>query len=174
MEGPVDAAGLINTIKVFGAGIVPTRREFGEGNFVGGVSIDFVGAEKDEDGFRGVLARGFEQVDGAECVDLEIQNGNVARLVVRRLRGTVDDEVEAMRTEQLLDGRAIADVQADVNEVAGFAFESFEVPKGIAGGPEEFAAHVVVDADDVVALEIEMFNSFRADKSTRACDKNFH
>jgi len=174
VEGSVDAAGFINAVKVFRAGIVPASGKFGEGNFVGGISIDFVGAEKDKDGFRRMLARGFEQVDGAERVDFKIENGDVASLVVRRLRGTVDDQIEAIRTEELLDGRAIADIQADVNEAVGFGFQAFEVPKSVAGGAEEFAAHVVVDANDIVTLAVEMFDSFRADESAGTSDKNFH
>ena len=174
VERAINAAGFVNTIEVFRAGIVPARGKFGEGNFIGGVSIDFIGAEEDEDGSGRVQARGFQKVDGAECVDFKIENGNIAGLVVRRLRGTVDDKVEAMRTEELLDGCAIADVQADVNEVAGFGLESFEVPEGVAGGAEEFAAHVVVDADDVVTLAVKMFDGFRTDETAGASDKNLH
>ena len=49
-----------------------------------------------------MLTSGFEKIESAESVDFEIQDGNVARLVVRRLCGAVDDQIEAAGAEELI------------------------------------------------------------------------
>ena len=46
-----------------------------------------------------MLAGRFEEIDGAEGVDFKIENRNVAGFVVGRLRGAVNDEIEAARAE---------------------------------------------------------------------------
>ena len=39
-------------------------------------------------------ARGFEQIDRTQRVYFKIENGDIARLIVRRLRGAMNDEIE--------------------------------------------------------------------------------
>jgi hypothetical protein len=59
-----------------------------------------------------------------------------------------------------------------VSELFCGELKPIEIPERIASGAKKFAAHVVVHADDVVALPVEMLDSFRADESAAAGDEN--
>ena len=59
-----------------------------------------------------------------------------------------------------------------MREIFGGRFEAFEIPERVTSGAEEFAAHVVVNANDGVALAIEVCDSFRADEAAASGDKN--
>ena len=172
MERAIDAAIFRDAVKIFGAGVFPASGKFSERNFVGSVAVNFVGAEKNENGIGRMLAGGFEEINGAESVDFKIENGNVAGFIVRGLRGAVNDEIEATRAKKFVESNAVANVHGEVREIFGGRFEALEIPEGVAGGAEKFAAHVVVNADDGVALTIEMFNGFRADEAAASRDEN--
>ena len=96
MERLVDPAIFADAVVVFWPGVFPAGFELLEGKFVGGVAIDLIGAEKDEDRFGTMEARGLEQVDRAKRINFKIENGDIARFVVGRLRGTVNDQIEAL------------------------------------------------------------------------------
>ena len=82
-------------MKIFGVGVFPASGKFNESNFVRSVAVNFIGAEKNKNGFGRMLARGFKKIDGAEGVNFKVEDGDVAGFVVRRLRGAVNDEIEA-------------------------------------------------------------------------------
>ncbi len=115
----VNAAIFGDAVKILGASVFPTRGKFDERNFVGSVAINFVGAKEKENGFGAMLAGGFEEIDGAEGVDFKIENGNVASFVVRRLRGAVNDEIEAARAEKFVECGAVANIHGEVREILG-------------------------------------------------------
>src|SRR5579864_2901382 len=99
MQGAVDAAGFVDAVMIFRTGVVIARAEFLEWNFVGRVAVNLIGAQKNEHGLGTMLVRGFEEMEGAESVHLEVENRDIARLVVRRLRGAMDNQAEAVRSE---------------------------------------------------------------------------
>src|ERR1700741_352191 len=108
MQGAIDAAGFIHSRKVFWTGVVVARFEFLERNLIGRVAVYFVGAHEDEYGFGRVLPRGLEKVHGTKRINFEIEDRNVARLIMRRLCSTMNDQVEATLPEHLANFRAIA------------------------------------------------------------------
>ena len=55
-------------------------------------------------------ARGFQQIDRAERVYFKVENRDIARFVVRRLCGTVNDQIEPLRTEESFERNAVADI----------------------------------------------------------------
>ena len=57
-----------------------------------------------------MLPRGFEKVHGAERIDLEIKDSDLARLVMRRLCSAVNNQFEVPLPEHLANLRAIADI----------------------------------------------------------------
>ena len=61
---------------------------------------------------RAELPRGFEKINGAESIDFEVDNGNLAGLIVGRLGGTMENEIERRRAKELEDGGALADIEA--------------------------------------------------------------
>ena len=66
MLGLVYAEGFTNTIGVGGIGVVPAFFQFLEGNLVGRVAIDLVGAHVDERGVGSVQPGRFQQVQRAD------------------------------------------------------------------------------------------------------------
>ena len=50
--------------------------------------------------------------------------------------------------------------------------QPFEVPRGVAVGAEEIAAHVVVDAVHLPSLAVEVRDGLRADETTTAGHKD--
>ena len=109
-----------------------------------------------------MLASGFEQVDGSECVHFKIEDRNVAGLVMRRLRRTMDDQIESIALEKFLQGSAIADIQTCVLKILCRALQPIEIPCGVALRAKKKLAHVVVHTDDAMALAVKMLDRFRA------------
>ena len=93
MLGLVDGEVFGDAIGVGGIGVVPAGFEFGEGDGVGPVAIDLVGGHVDEGRLRAGLAGGFEQVEGADGVGVEVVEGDGGGAVVGGLGGGVDDGV---------------------------------------------------------------------------------
>ena len=91
---------------------------------------------------------------------------------MRRLRGTVNDEIEVMRMEERFEGNAVSDVDIVVHEVPGDCAEPVEIPGRVAGITEKHLAHIIVDAVDLMALAVEMFYGFRADEPTGTGNQN--
>ena len=54
----------------------------------------------------------FQQVYRSERVHFKVQYGNIAGLVVRRLCGTMDDQIEAVRAEQAFQRNTVAYIPA--------------------------------------------------------------
>ena len=99
MQRAVDAARFGDAVVILWSRVVVAGLQFFEGKLVGRVPIGLVATEKDENRLRAVLARGLQQIQRAHGVHFEIEQRNIARLVMRRLRGTVHDEVEVARAE---------------------------------------------------------------------------
>ena len=72
----------------------PALIEFDEGEVVRGVAVDFIGGGEDEDGFGADLPGGFEEVEGAVCVDAEVGEGLLCGPIVGGLGGGVDNEFD--------------------------------------------------------------------------------
>jgi len=62
-------------------------------------------------------AGGFKQIHRAERIHFEIKNWDVACFVVRGLSRTMNDKIEAIRTEERFEGGAVANVYIIVIEV---------------------------------------------------------
>lgn len=53
------------------------------------------------------------------------------------------------------------------------AFEPFEIPKRVSGRSEEHAPHIIVHADDLVALAVEVLDGLRSYQAVAAGNENF-
>jgi hypothetical protein len=84
------------------------------------------------------------------------------------------NQIEAARAEHLLKGRAIADIDGGVREAFAGVLEALQVPQRVTRGAEEYTAHVVVHAENFVALAVEMLDRLGANQSAAAGDQNFH
>ena len=170
----VNPAVLAHAMPVFRPRVFPTRWQFLQRYFIRRVAINLVRRRKNKDGFLVRLARGFEQVECACRVDVKINKRNLSRLVMRRLRGTVNDHVEPLLFEQIEDFGPVANVQVQGAETPGVFLELFEIPQSVARRPEKLTAQIVVNPDDFVAFTVKMSNGFGANQTTGAGDQNLH
>src|SRR5579863_1210503 len=95
----VDSAVFIDSDPVLRVRVVVTSIEFNHRHFVGRIAVDLVGAHENERTFPAEATRHLEEVQGPECIHLEVQKGNVAGSVVGRLGGAVDDQIKPRRFE---------------------------------------------------------------------------
>jgi hypothetical protein len=110
-----------------------------------------------------MLACGFEEIDRSEGIDLKIKDGTVASLVMGGLRGAVNNQIEAIGFEEFVQGVAVTDIEARVLKILGGTLEAIQIPGGVALGAKKDLAHVVVHADDAMALPVKMLHRFRTD-----------
>ena len=92
-------------------------------------------------------AGGFEQVQGADGVHVEVVERAGRGEVVARLGGGVDDQVGPAVGDQREHPGPVADVEFDVGERRVGVDEPLLVPAGVAAGAEEVGPLVVVDPD---------------------------
>ena len=152
--------------------VVPAGVELAQADLVGGVAVHLVGGHVDEGRFRAELARGFEEVEGADGVGVEVVEGNFGGEVVRGLGRGVDDAVGAEGSNEVEHGGAIADVDGVVDVVFEGLFEAFLVPGSIAIGTEELAALIVVEAVNGETALVKSLTDFRTDQSCRPGNEN--
>src|SRR5262245_4876404 len=103
--------------------------------------------------------------DGAESVNIEVYKRNIGRPVVRRLGGTMNDPVKAVRLEEVKYLLTRATVQVQMGEAPGHFLEMTKPPGGITRGAKELLAHVVVYPEYDMASSIEVLNGLGADQS---------
>src|SRR5216684_2815123 len=77
-----------------------------------------------------------------------------------------------MFTEQRHDPAAVTNIEWNGSESPRRVSESLKIPQCVALGAEEYAAHVVVRADDVVTLAVEILHGFRTDKTVAPCHQD--
>ena len=84
------------------------------------------------------------------------------------------DQVEPLRSKELFDGPAVANIERGMPEALRCPLQPFQVPQRISLRPEKDAAHIVVNARDFIALPVKMFNSFRANQTAASGDEYLH
>src|SRR6267142_1733671 len=155
----------VDSFEIRRVGVVVARTGFAQRFLVGSVAVHFVGAHEDKRSLSAVLARGLEKIHCAERVDFKIEQRNVGRFVMRWLRGAMKDQVEAMLAKQSHDPFAVADIERGWSEALRYSLQALQIPQRISRWAEEHAAHVVVRADDVMALPVEIFDRFGANQA---------
>jgi hypothetical protein len=113
-----------------------------------------------------ILPRRFEQVHRPHRVHIKIHQRDLGCLVMRRLRGAMDDRVELVLTEQSKDVLAVPDIEIEVLELVRRLEETIAVPRRIALLTKKDRTHVVVDADNLVPLAVEERHGLRPDQPT--------
>ncbi len=170
--GLVDGEGFRDTVFVGGVGVVPAGFELGERDAIGRVAVDLVGAHVHERGFGAGLAGGFEEVQCADSVGIEIVEGDRGRAIVRRLGGCVNYGGGLDRLNQCEHPGAVANIEFVVNEAGDGGGKTALVPAGVPLRAEEYGTLVVVHAMNGVAeFARKVGADFRADKARRAGDE---
>ena len=119
----------------------------------------------DERRLGAITARGFEQVECADGVHVEIIEGNFCGQIVGRLRRGMDDDGGLEGFDELEHSGPITDVQFVVGEAGERLLKPPLVPAGVALRAEEDFALVVVHAmhNEIALMEISA--DFRANES---------
>jgi len=102
----------------------------------------------DEWRFRAKLPRGFQQMERAQRIHFEIEERDGRRLIVRGLRGGMDDQAGPQFPEEREDAFAVADIERVMTVSRDLPAETVEDPTGIAFGPKENRAMVAVNSSD--------------------------
>ena len=121
-----------------------------------------------------MLPRGFEEIYRPERIHFEIEQGNLPRFIVRRLRRAVDDQIKPVNSQEFFDARSVANIQRRVCKSLGQTLQPLQIPKRVACGTKEHPTHVVVHANNFVPLPVEMLDRFRTNQPAAAGDQNFH
>jgi hypothetical protein len=139
---------------------------------VGGVAVDLVGRAEDEGRARAVRPGGLEQVQGAVGVDPEVGLRLPRRPVVRRLRGSVDDQPDAVAQlgEKPLHALGVADVEVHGAKLGKSRHQLVGHVRGRGLGAEEARPHVVLEPDHVPAGLDQVTDRLRADQPAGAGD----
>src|SRR6266478_2112770 len=174
MQRAVDAARFVDARMILRTHVVVSRFQLLHGNFVRRVAIDLGATEEDKYRLRTMLARGFQKIYRAQRVDLKIDQRNFPRLVVRRLRCAVHDQVKPPAAKQRLERRAAANIQGGVLESLGAGFQPLQVPQRVPGRSKKNAPHIVVDAENFMTFRVEMRDRLGANQPAAAGNQNFH
>ena len=127
----------------------------------------------DERRLRAGLARGFEKVQRAAGVGVEIIKRNGCGAIMARLRGGVDNRGGLHLPDQREHPGAVADVEFVVNEARKVLLQPALIPARVALRAEKDGALVVVEAMNLIAeLARKMGADLRADQSRGAGDEN--
>ena len=112
-----------------------------------------------------VPARGLEQVQRADGIDVEIIKGPGGGQVVAGLGGGVNQQVRFERGEKGVNPGAVADIQFMMVKLRVDGLQAALVPAGVAAGAEEIRPRVVVDAIHFPACLAEIIHDLRPNKA---------
>ncbi len=142
--------------------------------FVGRVTVDFVGRHKDENGVEAMPPRDFQQIHGADGVDVKIVERAAGSQIVAGLGGRVYDQVEGtFRLEETGKPGAVADIHVIVMKMTRRFVQPLQVPPRVPFRAEEVGPHVVIDTDNTLRAAVEEADKLRTDKPTGTSDKYF-
>ena len=136
MRGSIDPARLIDAVPVGGVRVVVARCQFVERLFVRDIPVHLIRAQENKARFGTELPHRLENVRCSQRVHFKIDQRNLFRLVMRRLRGAVQNRVEAVLLEKREDSLPVANIQVAMLKPLGGFFQAREVPAGIPGVPK--------------------------------------
>ena len=171
MEARVHSTGLVDALLIGLTSVGPAGGEFHDRALVGHVTVDLVGAHEDERALGTVLPCGFEEIQRPVRVDLEVVERAGPRQIVRRLGGTVDEQVRAAGSHRGEEPGPVAHIELVMGEVPRHAPESSQVRRGVAVGAEEAAAQIVVDPVNLPSALREEGDGLRPDEPAAARDE---
>ena len=119
MQCLIDPACFGDTRKIFRPRVVVPLLQLLQGNLIRCIAINLVGAQKNENCLGQMLSCRFEEIHRPNCIHLEVEQWNLSRLIVRRLRRAVNDQIEALRSKEFFNARPVADIQRRMCESLG-------------------------------------------------------
>jgi hypothetical protein len=140
----VDRELLRDAQRIGGVIVLPARRFLAQRNRVGSVSVNFVRREVDKSRIWAGLAGGFEEVESADSIRVEVVEWDRCRLVMGGLGCRVDNAVRAHHTEEVKNTDPIADIQFVMNKARNFLKEPDLIPARVSLQSEKHRALVIV------------------------------
>ena len=169
----IDGERLGNAVRVSRVVITPSASRARACQMVfGKIAIHFVGRHVHERGFGAGAARGFQQIQSADGVGVEIVKRDRRRPVVGRLRGRMHDDVRFDCGHQLQQRGAVANVDVEMRVAGDTCAQALERPAGVSFGPEENGALVVIDAEDPESPARQIAADFGSDQPAGACNES--
>src|SRR6185437_1984341 len=102
---------------------IPPQSSLNQWQVIGGVAVNFVGADINENGIRTMAACVLQKIQRSRRVNIEIVERAVSCQIVTGLRGGVNDQLETRRSKQVPDGLAIANVHRKMPKSTASRFE---------------------------------------------------
>src|SRR6516162_4724556 len=135
-------------------GEFPTSRSFNQRQPIRVVAVHFVSARKNEARVRAVLPRCFQDIECAISVDRKIDKGRLRRPVMGGLRCGMDygGYVCTILRKEIPQSILIANIDIVMSIPSDFGLEASAVRNGAGFRPEKFSTHVIVNANDLQAL----------------------
>src|SRR5438094_7857412 len=174
MQGLVKSAVFIDAVIILWLGIVVACFQLHQRQFIWRIAVDFVCAHMDEHGLGTELARGLKEIHGANSVDIKVNERNAGGFIMGRLRGAVNDAVEAVLLEQVKYVLATTDIEMEMLKTAGDLLETREIPGGVTRSSKKLSAHIIIYTIDVVSISIEIDDRLRADEPIASCHQYAH
>ena len=170
----VDREGFGDAVLVGEIVVIPARVEFAERDGIWPVAVNLVCGHVDERRLGTGLAGGFEEVQRADSVGVEVIKRNRSRAVVRGLCGGMDDDIGFDFCNEVENALPVPDVQFVVGEARDEIGEALLIPARVALGAKKCRALVVVHPVDGTALAGEKNRDFGTNEAGGAGDEGFH
>ena len=170
----VDRKGFGDAVLVGGIVVIPTRVEFAQSDGIWAIAVNFVRGHVDERRLGAGLPCGFEEVQRADGIGVEVVKWNRGCAVVRGLRGGVDDDVGFDFGNEVENALSVANVEFVVGEAGDEISEAFLIPARVALRSKKCRTLVVVHPVDRAALAGKKDGDFGTDEAGGASDEGFH
>src|SRR5439155_20435566 len=124
--------------------VFPARFQLPETDGVRAIAVDLVGRHVDKGRLRAGAACRLQQVQRSHGVHFKIEEGDLGCPVVRRLRGSVDDQMRTDPADQVQNGLAVADVERLMLIGGNLPDQALKTPTRVAFRTEKYRAEVVI------------------------------
>ena len=147
-----------------GIGVIPPPGFLNQRHPIGTITVNLVGGHVNERRLRCMGAAGFQEVESANRVGVEIIKRNGCGPIVRRLRRRVHDKARPQFLHQLAEAGAVADIQFVVVKVGHGSLQPLLVPARVGLRPEENRSLVVIQPMDLEPPCREKNTNLRTDQ----------
>src|SRR5882724_6975093 len=164
MQRSVDPASLVDPRVIFRSCVVPARGQFAQRNLIRRIAVNLVRADEGENRLRGMLPRSLQQIHCPQSIHFEIHNRYLPRLVMRRLRRAMRDQIKPLPPKKSLQPRTVPNVNIRVSKTLGRGLQPPKIPQRVSRRPKKHPPHIIVDAKNTATLPVKMLDRLRANQ----------
>ena len=156
--------GLGDAVRELRVGVVPAGLQLGKSQSIRRVAVDLVGGHVDERALGTRLPRGFQQVERADGVGIEVIERDGGGAIVGRLGRGVHDDRRPKPSNQLENAVPIPHVELMVLKVRKLSLKAVLIPPRVTFRSEKHRPLIVVDAVNMIAGMSKVRANFAADQ----------